>query len=81
MTATMMKLAAVLGRPFTWLPDRAGLLVKTVPAARADDAKARPADTRPAVPTGPNVQETSGKSSPLRTYPDLLRTSADEAMF
>jgi dipeptidyl aminopeptidase/acylaminoacyl peptidase len=74
-------LAAVLGRSFTWLPDRAGLLVKTVPTARATESATKPAETRPAAPTGPNVQETSGKSSPLRTYQDLLRSPADEALF
>ena len=35
----------------------------------------------PAAPTGPNVQETSGKPAPVRTYQDLLETAHDENLF
>ena len=33
------------------------------------------------VPTGPIVQETSGRKAPARTYQDLLKTAYVEALF
>jgi len=35
----------------------------------------------PAEPDGPNVQESGGEKSPLRTYQDLLASPHDEALF
>src|SRR5688572_15629585 len=35
----------------------------------------------PAAPTGPIVQETSGRTSPVRTYQDLLSNPHEEAQF
>lgn len=72
----LKSLNAVLGRPFTWLPGGEALLVKTVPTEREGEPK-----RETAAPAGPSVQESSGKSSPLRTYPDMLRTSDDEVAF
>lgn len=35
----------------------------------------------PALPRGPAVQETSGETTPLRTYQDLLKNADDAALF
>ena len=43
------------------------------------DAAAAPPSNE--VPAGPNVEENLGKVTPARTYEDLLRTPADEAIF
>ncbi len=69
-------LNAVIGRPFTWIENGTGLIVKRVPSNRRDAP-----EPKASTPSGPNTQETSGKSSPLRTYQDLLKTSADEDLF
>lgn len=69
-------LNAVLGRAFTWTQKGQALIGKRVPSARLS-APPPPAGA----PDGPNVQETSGRASPLRTYQDLLGTSADERAF
>ncbi|MDZ4772579.1 MAG: prolyl oligopeptidase family serine peptidase [Planctomycetota bacterium] len=69
-------LNAVIGRPFTFVSSGTALIAKRVPSNRRDAPPAAPT-----APTGPNTQESSGKSSPLRTYQDLLKTSADEDMF
>ena len=53
----------------------AGLVCKLVPAGRGA------APTASEVPRGPLVQESSGKPAPNRTYEDLLRNPADEAVF
>lgn len=70
-----VKLNAVLGDPCEWLADSHALLCKIVPAARG----AAPESS--AVPAGPNVAENLGKVTPARTYEDLLKTPADEAIF
>jgi dipeptidyl aminopeptidase/acylaminoacyl peptidase len=59
----------------SWLPDSTALACFTVPAARG------PAPAPPTVPEGPNIQETSGKAAPVRTYEDLLTSAYDEALF
>jgi len=69
------KLNAVLGSPCEWVADSQALLCKIVPAARG----AAPSSTD--VPAGPNVEENLGKVTPARTYEDLLKTPADEAIF
>jgi len=65
----------VLGGGFAWMPDSKALLVQLVPEGR------RPAPAAPAVPTGPRIEETSGRVSQVRTYQDLLETPHDEALF
>jgi dipeptidyl aminopeptidase/acylaminoacyl peptidase len=67
--------AAFPGLPCEWLRDSRALLCTAVPAGRGE---ATPA---PAVPTGPNVQETAGTTAPVATFQDLLRTPHDEALF
>ena len=63
---------AVYGDPFQWMPDNRTLLVQLVPAARG---QLRPA---PTVPREPNIQESSGRAGPVRTYQDLLKNPYDE---
>ncbi len=60
---------------FTWLQDNRHLLVYTVLENRGNPPK----KTR--VPAGPNIQETAGKVSKVRTYQDLLQTSHDVKLF
>ena len=67
---------APLGSRFCeWLEDSSAIACLTVPANRA----AVPAP--PTAPDGPNVQETSGKPAPVRTYQDLLTSAYDETLF
>ncbi|HEX8189428.1 MAG TPA: prolyl oligopeptidase family serine peptidase [Pyrinomonadaceae bacterium] len=66
---------AVYGKPVRWMPDNRTLLVQTVPARRG----APPAEE--AVPKAPNVQESSGRPGPVRTYQDLLKNPHDEDLF
>jgi dipeptidyl aminopeptidase/acylaminoacyl peptidase len=57
-----------------WQPDGESLICGTVPASRA--AEPQP----PRVPAGPNIQESEGLESPVRTYQDLLSNPYDEAL-
>ena len=66
---------AAYGDPLRWMPDSRALLVQLVPAKRG----AMPAASM--VPREPNVQESSGKAGPVRTYQDLLRNPYDEQLF
>jgi dipeptidyl aminopeptidase/acylaminoacyl peptidase len=70
-----VKLNAILGAPFDWMPDSSALLCRIVPTGRG------PAPTPSEVPLGPNVDENLGKVTPARTYEDLLKTPSDEAIF
>jgi dipeptidyl aminopeptidase/acylaminoacyl peptidase len=63
------------GNPLTWMPDNRTLLVQLVPAGRG------PAPATPAVPSEPNMQESSGRPGPIRTYEDLLKSPHDENLF
>ena len=65
---------AVMGAPLLWIDSRT-LLVNTVPAKRG------PVPPAPKAPAGPNVQESSGKPAPARTYQDLLQNPYDEVLF
>ncbi len=60
---------------FTWMPDAKHILCHLVPKNRADEPKV---DT---TPTGPNIQESYGNTSPTRTYQDLLSSKGDELLF
>jgi dipeptidyl aminopeptidase/acylaminoacyl peptidase len=66
---------ATFGSGYEWMPDSSGLLVRLVPAGR----KAAPQAAT--VPGGPVVQENAGRTAPVRTYQDLLRSPGDEALF
>jgi len=68
-----LRLNLLLERDFAWLgPDE--LLVPTVP----DTLGAPPAA---ALPAGPTVQESFGRTSPERTLQNLLTNRKDEALF
>ncbi|MFZ2961313.1 MAG: prolyl oligopeptidase family serine peptidase [Candidatus Ozemobacteraceae bacterium] len=69
------KINTILCAWSNWTPDSQALIVPTVVENRG------PQPTSPAVPSGPTVDETSGKVSKLRTYQDLLKTSFDEDLF
>ncbi len=58
-----------------WAPDGQSLVCRLVP----HDRGAEPPE--PAVPTGPNVQESVGNTSPVRTFQDLLASDHDERLF
>ncbi|MDW8464984.1 MAG: prolyl oligopeptidase family serine peptidase [Chloroherpetonaceae bacterium] len=63
------------GPAFVWLPDSKGLIVKLISDKRGKEPLA------PAVPTGPVIQETSGKTAAAPTFQDLLKNAHDEALF
>ena len=69
-----LRLNLVLGSERSWLSP-GELVVLAVPAKRG----APPAT--PKSPVGPVVQESMGRASPDRTYPDLLKSAHDEALF
>jgi dipeptidyl aminopeptidase/acylaminoacyl peptidase len=66
---------AVYGDPLQWMPDSRTLLVQMVPPGRGKPPSAPP------VPTGPTIQESSGKPAPIRTFQDLLKNPYDEDLF
>ena len=63
------------GTGVSWTPDGRSLVCRVVPADRGEPPAADP------VPAGPAIQETSGETSPLRTYQDLLQDAHDEDLF
>jgi len=68
-------LNGTFGTPFVWTPDSRSLIAYTTVANRGAPPVA---DT---TPTGPIVQESSGRRSAARTYEDLLGDAHDEALF
>ncbi len=66
---------AALGDCFDWLPGSESLLVELLPAGRGT------VPAPPEAPAGPNIQESSGSSAPVRTYQDLLTSAYDERLF
>lgn len=70
-----LHLNEVSGSSVRWLSDSGTLVCRTVP-----DGRAAP-PVRPTVPTGPIAQENTGRTTPARTYQDLLKDAHDEAMF
>jgi len=69
-----IRLNDVLGAPISWKAARS-LIVRTVPRARGEAPRAA------AVPIGPVVEETAGKTSQMATFQDLLRNPHDAALF
>jgi len=69
------RINAAAGDPCDWLKDNVTIVCELVPTGRG----AAPAE--PAVPAGPNVQESYGKAAPAPTYEDLLKTAHDDALF
>jgi len=70
-----LKINSTYGTPVQWSTGSRSLLVQLVPALRGNAPKAI------AVPTGPNLQESSGKPGPVRTFEDLLQSPHDEGLF
>jgi dipeptidyl aminopeptidase/acylaminoacyl peptidase len=70
-----VRLNDVLGQPFEWMNDGIHVLARLVPAGRG------PAPQEPQVPSGPIVEESSGKVSKVATFADLLRSPQDEVLF
>ncbi|MCZ6598372.1 MAG: prolyl oligopeptidase family serine peptidase [Planctomycetota bacterium] len=68
------RLNAVFGLGYTWMPET-GIACMLVPKGRGDAPEA------PTVASGPNIQESTGEKSPLRTYQDLSRNPHDDAVF
>ncbi len=68
------RLNLLMGGP-SWMPDGRSLLCQLVPEGQGAEPE------EPAAPAGPNVQESAGDTSPLRTYQDLLANAHDEALF
>jgi dipeptidyl aminopeptidase/acylaminoacyl peptidase len=58
-----------------WTDDSTGFLCRLIPAERG----AMPSP--PAVPSGPNIQESIGKAAPGRTYQDLLSNPYEEQLY
>lgn len=69
------RFTSVGGAALVWMPDGESILCKLVPENRGAEPSI------PAVPAGPNIQETSGNKSPVRTFQDLLTSPADEALY
>ena len=72
---TSASLNATWGNPCEWLADSTGALCRFRMSARGSPPDA------PRVPTRPNIQESDGRLSPVRTYQDLLGNPYDEALF
>ncbi len=70
-----VRINAVYGAPYQWLPDNRTLLVQLVPLNRPKIAAA------PNVPREPVIQESTGKAGPLPTFEDLLKNPYDEDQF
>jgi dipeptidyl aminopeptidase/acylaminoacyl peptidase len=63
------------GTTFRWTADSKGILGQFVPDNRGKAPEAI------IIPTGPVVQQNLGKTSPSRTYQDLLKNPYDVALF
>jgi dipeptidyl aminopeptidase/acylaminoacyl peptidase len=70
-----IKINSTYGEPVQWMSGSRTLLVQLVPAGRG----ALPAGST--IPVGPNVQESSGKATPVPTFEDLLQTPHDAELF
>ncbi len=60
---------------FHWAPDGKSIVAVVQAEGQGPEPKEDMA------PTGPNIQETSGNTSPTRTYQDLLQSQRDEELF
>ena len=72
---TSASLNATWGNPCEWLSDSSGVLCRFRMSVRG-----APPDP-PLAPTRPNIHESAGTESPLRTYQDLLANPHDEDLF
>jgi dipeptidyl aminopeptidase/acylaminoacyl peptidase len=69
-----LRIVDLLGQGFAWV-DGSKLLVHQVPPGRG------PAPPEPKAPSGPNIEETSGRVAQTATYQDLLKSPRDEELF
>jgi dipeptidyl aminopeptidase/acylaminoacyl peptidase len=69
------RLNATLGQPYAWLADSRTFVARLVPFGRGPEPDA------PLAPSGPNVQENLGRTTPARTLQDLLQNPHDELLF
>jgi len=69
-----VQLNSLLAGPVSWMSNTS-LAVLTAPANRGA------APVRPAIPTGPVVEENLGRATPAPTYEDLLKSPTDEKAF
>jgi dipeptidyl aminopeptidase/acylaminoacyl peptidase len=69
------QLNGAFGRPYRWMPDSKGIIVYAIPK----DLPMPPA--KPAVPSGPIIQQSTGEVAAARTYQDLLKNPYDESLF
>jgi len=60
---------------FNWMPDGNHLIIFFIDTNRGEPPVAAN------VPTGPVMQETTGRTAPVRTYQDLLSNPHDEKLF
>src|SRR5262245_46296689 len=65
-------LNSAYGDVVQWMADSKTLLVQLIPSGRGKPPVA------PAVPKGPNVQESFANAAPVRTYEDMLTNPHDE---
>lgn len=72
---TPPRLNSVLIGPSWWSRDSRHLFVPLWPEKRGEPPEA------PIIPESPEIQETDGKVSQVRTYQDLLQTDHDERLF
>ncbi|MBI5867009.1 MAG: S9 family peptidase [candidate division Zixibacteria bacterium] len=70
-----MAMNAAYGGTYDWASDSKTIIALAIPANRG----AAPPEM--SIPTGPVIQQNLGKKAPARTYQDLLKNQADEAIF
>jgi len=70
-----LRINSTMGGGARWLGDSKSLLVERVPIDRGKPPVAV------VVPSAPDIQESDGKRSLVRTYEDLLNNPHDEALF
>ncbi|WP_262489896.1 alpha/beta hydrolase family protein [Hymenobacter sp. AT01-02] len=68
-------LNGIFGIPYEWVSDSKTLVAKAVVSGRGE------APNTLVTPSGPIVQENSGRTAAARTYQDLLKNSTDERLF
>lgn len=66
---------AFYGASHTWHPGGEMLYVKRIPAERG------PVPAAPLAPSGPVIQQNLGRTTPARTYQDMLQNTHDEDLF
>ncbi len=63
----------VLGGSFAWIDDNSVIYKTIIPGSNKPE--------KPHAPKGPVIQESFGKKAASRTYPDLIKSAYDEALF